>query len=202
MSTKWKKRCLALAVIIACLAILATGTAAYFVEEGTAYNVITTGALHMELVEETADGQPWPEEGVVNVVPGTTADKVVYVKNLGTVPFFVRVAVEKTITPAPGVEAELSTEHISFNVNRASWIAAEDGYYYYFAPLRAGKQTMPLFTEVVFAPEMGNEYMGATVEIRVQAQAVQSANNGKNPLEALGWSAMTKELILTEEEMK
>ena len=83
----WKKRLLSMALIISGLSILATGTAAYFVAEETAYNVITTGCLYMELVEETTDGKPWPEEGVKDIVPGMQVDKIVTVRNKGAVPF-------------------------------------------------------------------------------------------------------------------
>ena len=42
--------------------------------------------------------------------------------------------------------------------------------------------------------------MNATVEIAVQAQAVQSDNNGYDPLFALGWSEPAKELIQNADE--
>ncbi len=197
MSKKWKKRILCLALIATGLAILASGTAAYFVAEDTAYNVITTGCLYMDLVEETEDGKPWPEEGVSDVVPATSVGKVAYVVNKGSVPFFTRVLVEKKITPAQGVETELNADYISLNVNTEFW-TEQNGFYYYNRILKPGQRTEPLFTKVTFAPEMGNEYMNAQVEIAVLAQAVQSANNGTDPLYALGWSEATKTLIVDE----
>ena len=194
LTTQWKKRILAIAVIVMCLAILATGTSAYFIAEETSYNVITTGLLHMELVEETTGGRPWPSTGIRDVVPATETDKVVYVVNRGSVPFFARIQMEQQITPAPGVEAELTFEHISLDLNTDCWIEQGDFYYYYRA-LQPGESSEPLFTKVIFAPEMGNEYMDATVEVAVQAQAVQSDNNGYDPLFALGWSEPAQELI-------
>lgn len=194
LTTQWKKRILAIAVIVMCLAILATGTSAYFIAEETSYNVITTGLLHMELVEETTGGKPWPSTGIQNVVPATETDKVVYVVNRGSVPFFARIQMEQQITPAPGVEAELTFEHISLDLNTDCWIE-QGGFYYYYRALQPGESSEPLFTKVIFAPEMGNEYMDATVEVAVQAQAVQSDNNGYDPLFALGWSEPAKDLI-------
>lgn len=194
LTTQWKKRILAIAVIVMCLAILATGTSAYFIGEETSYNVITTGLLHMELVEETTGGKPWPSTGIQNVVPATETDKVVYVVNRGSVPFFARIQMEQQITPAPGVEAELTFEHISLDLNTDCWIE-QGGFYYYYRALQPGESSEPLFTKVIFAPEMGNEYMDATVEVAVQAQAVQSDNNGYDPLFALGWSEPAKNLI-------
>jgi len=47
-----------------------------------------------------------------------------------------------------------------------------------------------LFWEVVFSGvNMTNEYQNCTIEIDVDAQAVQTANNGSSVLEAAGWSA-------------
>lgn len=197
----WRKRALCLAVIVCGLAMLAGSTAAYFVAEETAYNVITTGCLYMDLVEETTDGKPWPEEGIRNILPGMSVDKVVTVRNTGSVPFFTRISMENIIIPAEGVEAELTFEYISIDLNEEQWIA-KDGYYYYYRILEPGEETEPLFTKVSFAPEMGNDYMDATVEIYVLGQAVQSANNGEDPLEALGWSESAKTVIEAVEEIK
>ena len=190
----WRKYVLSLAVIICAVAVLATGTYAYFTAEETAYNVITTGCLYMDLVEETTGGAPWPEEGIQGVMPGMDVDKVVYVENVGSVPFFARISLENQITPAPGVTAELTFEHISLDLNTEQWIE-QDGFYYYYRILEPGEKTEPLFTKVSFAPEMGNEYQNATVEVYVLAQAVQSANNGTDPLAALGWSEAAKTVI-------
>lgn len=201
MSKIWKKRILCLAIIVICLASLATGTMAYFVAEETAYNVITTGCLFMDLVEETEDGKPWPEEGVSNVVPATSVGKVAYVENKGSVPFFTRALVETVIYPAPGVDAELKLEYVTLDLNTEFW-TEWNGFYYYNRILQPGEKTEPLFTKVSFAPEMGNEYMNAKVEVLVLAQAVQSANNGTDPLYALGWSESVKTLIMNTDEIE
>ena len=47
---------------------------------------------------------------------------------------------------------------------------------------------------------MTNDYQNSTVEIYVLAQAVQSDNNGYDPLMALGWSEPVKTLIQNVEE--
>ena len=201
MSMQWKKRILCLTVLVICLATLATGTMAYFVAEETAYSVITTGCLYMELKQETADGQPLPEETVMNVVPATAADQVAYVKNKGSVPFFTRVVVEKKITPAEGSDAQLDAALVTLNINEDDW-TEKNGFYFYKYILQPGQETAPLYTEVGFAPEMGNAYMYAKVEIRVLAQAVQSANNGADATLALGWSEAVRTLIVDEEELQ
>lgn len=196
---QWKRRILAIALIAIGLSAVATGTYAYFVAEETAYNVITTGALFMDLVEETEDGKPWPEEGIKNVIPCMEVGKVVYVENKGGVPFFTRIQKETTVIPAPGVTAELTDEYISVDINTEHWIE-QDGFYYYYRILQPGEKTEPLFTKVIFAPEMTNDYQNSTVEVYVLAQAVQSDNNGYDPLMALGWSDPVKMLIQNVEE--
>ena len=191
----WRNRMLGLALIIGVLATVATGTYAYFTAEETAYNVITTGRLQMELVEETTGGEPWPEGGIENIMPGVAVDKIVYVENAGSVEFYTRIAMDQIIEAAEGVEAELSFEYITLDLNEEEWIAAEDGFYYYYRALKPGEKTEPLFTKVSFGPELGNEYMNAKVEVYVLAQAVQSANNGSEPTKALGWSELAKTVI-------
>lgn len=201
MSAKWKKRILCLTILAICLATLATGTMAYFVAEETAYSVITTGYLYMDFVQETKDGKPLPQGGVLNVVPATAVDQVTFVANRGSVPFFTRVVVEKKIYPAEGSDTQLDAELVTLNINEDYW-TEKDGFYFYKRILRPGQETQPLYTEVGFAPEMGNEYMDAKVEIRVLAQAVQSANNGTDATQALGWSEAVRTLIVDENELQ
>lgn len=182
-----KRRLVLLALALCVAAVTATGTLAYFTAEETAYNVITTGYLDMILHETTTGGKPFPQEGLDNLMPGMVVDKRVTVENAGSVDFYLRIQLEQDITPAQGVNAKLNFDHIILDINEDDWTIA-DGYYYYNRALKAGDTTEPLFTTVSFAPEMGNEYMNAHVEITVRAQAVQSRNNGDSPLTAVGWA--------------
>jgi len=52
-----KRKVLLLAAVLICLAVAAGSTMAYFTAEETAHNVITTGSLSMDLVEETTGGK-------------------------------------------------------------------------------------------------------------------------------------------------
>lgn len=185
-----KKRIGLIAAIICCIAVLAGGTLAYFVAEETSYNVITTGVLSMDLVEETADGEPWPawpEDGISGVMPGQIVDKVAYVVNDGGVDFYTRIAIEKIITAAEGVTEELNFDNITLDINEEYW-TEQDGFYYYYAAVKPDEQTEPLFTKVTFEPSLGNEYQDAYIEIIVNAQAVQSRNNTDSALTATGWA--------------
>lgn len=184
--TNRKKKLAVLAILVVCIAILATGTMAYYTAQETAYNVITTGTLSMELHDETTGGEDFPKEGITGIVPGRVVDKLVYVKNDGEVEFWTRIKLEKTITDAGGNTDRLNFNHITLNLNTTDW-TEHDGYYYYNKPLKPGESTEKLFTKVTFGKKLGNAYMDARVEINVVAQAVQSKNNGSSPLDAVGW---------------
>ena len=72
-------------------------------------------------------------------------------------------------------------------MNTANW-TYRDGWWYCINAVKNGKATEALMTKVVFdGPNMTNEYQNCTVEIHVNAQAVQSANNKTTVLEAKGW---------------
>ena len=173
-------------LVVCCAALIASGTLAFYSAEETAKNVMTTGKLDIDLKEETDGGQPWPEKGFENIMPGMDVTKVVYGDNTGTMDVWLRVKLDKTITPAEGVEAELNFEKITLDINTADW-TEKDGYYYYNKALRPGEKSVPLFTNVHFGAELGNEYMNAKAEIEVTMQAVQANNNGDSALTATGW---------------
>lgn len=172
------------ALAVVALSTLAVGTAAYFVTEETSRSVITTGKVHLALVDENGDGAPWPEDGLMDVMPATEVARVVCLENRGNAAFFARVRVEVAIHPAAGEPLDVAC--ICPAINTDHW-AEQDGFYYYRRALAPGERTEPLFTRVRFAPEMGNAYMNAKAELHVLAQAVQCAHNGENPLEAVGW---------------
>ena len=180
-----KRRIVMLAVAAICVAIIATGTVAFFTAEETSYNVITTGTLSMELVEETTGGKPFPSEGISGIVPGMVVEKIPYVVNNGNVEFFVRIQTEIRVRDVDG--EPLSDEYISLDFDRDNW-TEKDGYFYYNEVVKPGESTKPLFTKVTFGTDMHNAYMNARVEIDVQAEAVQSRNNADNALSATGWA--------------
>ena len=184
-----KKKILAVAVIVICLAILASGTLAYYTTDAIARNVITTGFVEIELVEKHIDGNgavvDFPDAPITGVMPGSTVSKIVSVKNIGA-ESWIRISVEKRVTGADG--AELPTDVVSFTVDESKWLL-KDGYYYHLEPVDTEASTGILFDEVTFAPTMGNEYQNCKTEIIVYAQAVQTANNGTTVEEAAGWPA-------------
>ena len=101
-----KKRIFALAVVLTCLSILASTTLAYFTDIGTARNVITSGGIGIQVIEQQLVGgtlQPWPETPV-SVMPGTAVSKIASAKNLEQ-PAWIRMNYTVTVTAADGTTA-------------------------------------------------------------------------------------------------
>lgn len=187
---KWKIA--ALCAVLACLAIAATGTLAFFTASETAHNVITSGGVAIDLIEQSRDetGRLTPWQDVDGVMPGAEVSKIVTVQNTGASDAWVRLRVETSIElsrPQPGdAKGAPAPSLLVLNINTADW-TEKDGYYYYNQPLKPGQTTTPLFETVTFDAAMGNEYQGSAFSVDVFAQAVQVANNGTSALTAAGW---------------
>lgn len=193
-----KRKLFGIAVVAGVLSMLAYGTLAYFTTQETAHNVITSGGISIDLLEwaNVDKTVEFPEGGIENVMPGTTATKILEVENTGPDTGYIRVKVEEAIQLV-NEEDEADLDFIGLDFNTEYW-TEQDGYYYYNYPLASGETTAPLFTTVSFSKDMGNSYQNCTVEIDVTAYAVQVANNGDSALTAIGWPAETEEEIVEE----
>ncbi len=183
-----RKRVLLAAAIAVCCALPALGSAAYRTVSAAADYVITTGGVKIAL-NEWADVSQQPHvpfADAAGVVPGSAVPKYVEVENTGASAAYVRVRVQKDVRLPEGTAGDAAA--VTLDINTQDW-TARDGYYYYNKPLQPGERTPYLFTEVRFAAEMDARYGGAQVEVRVQAEATQAANNGQSALEAAGWPA-------------
>jgi hypothetical protein len=167
---------------------MASGTIAYFVSGDTAHNVITTGGVDVELFEIINGEIPESDDDRVikGVVPGQSVEKEVWVEATDeSSECWVRVSVEIEIKDKEG--NSLDTEGVlTLDFDTENW-TEKDGLYYYNLPLSAGEKTTMLFTTVTFADELGNEYQETVTTITLNAQAVQTKNNGATALEAVGW---------------
>ena len=181
-----KKKMLIIALIAICLAVCASGTYAYFVTELPTHNVITTNGVSIDLVEmqQDADGNEteFPTDTAVAVMPGSEVSKIVTVKALDA-ECWVRVMASFAFYDADGNEVTVSdaelADAIAIAASSAKWVYNEaDGWIYYSEPLAEGDETEPLMEAVLFNPELGNEWQGYTFEISIEAEAVQTANNG------------------------
>ncbi|MBQ2888470.1 MAG: hypothetical protein IJE29_06080 [Firmicutes bacterium] len=190
-----KKKILILVAAVLSLTAAVSGTLAYFNDSVTAHNVITTGGVSIELIENTKNDNGaaiiWPKQGLNGIMPGTSASKIVSVRNNGQADAWIRVGVDIAISESgdpitnPTIKCLPLTitvdgrdvDVVSYSVDGDKWLRGGDGYYYYKTPVAANSSTENLFEEVIFAKEMGNEYQNCTVYIDVTAQAVQAANN-------------------------
>lgn len=174
-------------------ALTVSGSLAYFTARDTARNVITTGSVRIRLEEYTVDENgstvAFPEEGLSGLYPGATASKIVHVKNTGRGEAWIRVKVEPSILSAGGeaLPVTLDSGEPALTYETLEGWTYRDGCYYYHEPVAAGELTDPLMDEILFSPQIGNDYQGCTVNILVFAQAVQTAHNGISALEAQGW---------------
>ena len=188
-----RKRVFALAVMLICLSILASTTLAYFTDIGLARNVITTGAIKIEVVEQQlVDGklEAYPSEPI-KIMPGKTVSKVVSVGSKEQ-PAWIRANYTVTVMDAQGKAMDIPADELAkvvlIQTNSDKW-TAKDGWFYYADALGGGATTeKPLFQEVRFSgPHMDNKYQNCSIVITVNAQAVQYANNGTSAQAAAGW---------------
>ena len=187
-----RKKIFATAVVLICLSILATTTLAYFTDKDTARNVITSGGISVEVVEQRlVDGTPAPYTGEpVPIMPGTAVSWIVSVSNLEQAAW-IRMSYTVTVLDPQGNEMSVPAEELAKMIlipeDDTAW-TEKDGWWYYGQAVDTAGVTAPLFSQVEFSgPDMGNEYQNCAVVIRCDAQAVQQANNGETVLDAAGW---------------
>ena len=196
-----KRKVLIGAVLAIALSLVAGGTLAYFTAESEAHNVITSGKVDITIVETQMSDEglevEFPKEGISGVMPGGEVSKIVTVKAKedsaqSWVRVWVNVGISEpgdpilnptiknlplTITNASGEEIDVVTMEFNLGTAEGQWTKGEDYYYYYNSPIDSGEVTEPLFKDVKFAPEMGNEYQNCNVIIDIYAEAIQTANN-------------------------
>jgi len=172
-----KKKLFVMMALVIVIAILGTGTLAYFTTKAVVHNVITTGGVGITLEEKMLDengNEVDYENPKDHVSPGEPVSKIVRVKN-DDEPAWIRVRVDMRVeTPRDEMDPR---EDITLDYNTEDW-TYKNGWYYYNDILPSGQRTTPLFEKVNLSGEgMGNEYQNSTIYIDVKAQAVQAANN-------------------------
>lgn len=167
-----RRKIMLLSLVILCVSAAAAGSFAYFTEEGKTENVITAGNIRIAL---DSDG------GGVAVVPGTSQPVTARIRNVGDYPAFVRLGMKTTLTPE-----EPGENPVSLTADGSHW-EWKDGYYYYKEILNPGDATEPLKASVHFSSTMGNCYENGNARVKLLAYAVQTDNNGKDPMTAAGW---------------
>ena len=187
-----KKRFICCAALCILLSFAVNSTLAYFTAEDTARNVITSGAVTLEVVEKQLVGDKLENapDAPVSIMPGSAVSMVVSAKNIDA-PAYVRMSYTAEVQDENGTALTLSEEQLEKIIiiaeDTANW-TYEDGWWYCSKALASGEESEPLFEQIVFSgSEMGNAYQNCTVTIDVTAQAVQKANNGESVMDAAGW---------------
>ena len=175
--------------VVSFLAIIITfftqGSLAYYSTVGKATNVVTSGQIKLAIHETTDQGTEFPKEGVY-IVPGDIVSKVVTVENMNAHPFYLRVKIVYGIN-----SQELSAEDcFKLNINEEYW-EYYNGWYYYKDTVQGYETTPYVFSHVeIVGDKVDNRYIGKTLSLTVDAQAVQSEHNplpGEHTYEASGW---------------
>lgn len=186
-----KKRIAGASFAAIAAAMVIGGTGAYFTTSEQAHNVITTGGVDIELIEVTdkqdGEGNPVPFANVTDAMPGDVISKIPMVKNTESQSVWARVKVIVSAKDAEGKDITLPEDILSVDYNTESWEKGADGFWYYKTAVGGGETSAPLFEHVTIDKAMGNGYQGIEIHVDLDAQAVQTANNGSTAAEAAGW---------------
>lgn len=188
-----KTKLLAVFGAVSVLALLSTGTLAYFTTQAEVENHLTTGAVLLQVRQRDAFGKEISGKGT-EIMPGDTVVYSASVENTGEEPVWLRVKLTENVEGAGVSENGVPDAKacLEIVVNDVDWTWREEtsgeGYYYYNRVLQGGEETEPLFTEVHFrGSAIDNDYLGKSFAVHVAAYGVQSANNGESVLDAFGW---------------
>ncbi len=189
MSNKKKNVIISLIILLCVIGI--SQTLAYTTSSVETENIITFGNLKLKIVEtvlnETGEEIPFSPEEPVDITKKESVSRIVKVENVGQQPMFVRVELNITGTDKDGNTVESAKELADYNINEEYWLY-DNGWYYYTGILEPGTQSEELITEVMFdTNQITNNYPGGSFHLEINAQAVQSKNNGTNVIEASGW---------------
>lgn len=189
-----KKRFLYIAVIAIFLSLITGGTYAYFTAADTVRNVITSGGIGVEVVQQQwSDGVLKPDMSqTIPVMPGAVVSKVISVRSEEQ-PAWIRMNYQVVVRDGNGEQMEISPEELEkvivITPDSENW-TLKDGWWYYHTAVNTGEMTKPLFETVSFSAEdMDNKYQLCTVTLVLKAQAVQKSNNGDSVFDAMGWPA-------------
>ncbi len=114
------------------------------------------------------------------VSPGQSVAKRVGAVNVSDTPAFVRLMVQPSIVSADGqpLEAIAGKQLTYVGLNTTQWVYGNDGYYYYLNVLdpqgNATATSPDLFTAVRLASDLDDTYRGATLNVVVKTEAVDT----------------------------
>ena len=183
-----KQKILALGLSLLAVAMIG-GTSAFFTASERTHNIITTSGVSIELIEDTeetgVDGRPIPFTNIEDAMPGDRISKIPKIKNIDETDIYVRMKVTASVELETGESFRISPSVFNLDLSR-SW-SPHDGYYIYMRTLHPGETTQALFTTVTIPNNLEDKYQNAKYSLTLHGEAVQTSNNGTNPLDAEGW---------------
>lgn len=186
-----KKKITWIAAASVLLMCCAAPTIAFLTKQTETDNVITFGNVRLQLHETTLNEDrqevEFEEETQTDITHTDRLSRIVRVENIGSQPVYLRVALSMS-----GIEEDGTTfkadDYVSYQLNEKDWIY-DDGWYYYKTELAPELTTEELMTEVIFNDinEITEKYPGSEFKLNIDAQGVQSKNNGEDVTKAQGW---------------
>ena len=202
------KKFVGLLVAVGLIAAVGIGsTLAYFTSRANIQNVFTLGNVGISL-SETSDeeGAEILETGIefFDVLPGQTiSKKPVVTVNDDSQPCYIRIKLELSAEPvetrAAGItEANMDALEAGLVLGDDWTLNTVDGYYYYGVELNASEASSNLFDQVIIPSDWGNATAGRTMNMDIQAEAVQSDYSDSILVKDLGGNVTGWNLTQTE----
>ena len=187
---KLRKRNLFLALLLLLLLLSAVSLVLTYTTRSTRVkNVVSYGSVKMEIIENTLSGGtevPYAENDPVRI-NADEYSRIVRLKNIGKHPIYVRIALSLTAVDSGGNAVTVSADCYSFDTNTTTW-TEDGGWYYYTLPALAhNEETTNLMTKIMFDHTKLAALSGCQLTLNIQAEAVQSENNGDSVWNAQGW---------------
>jgi hypothetical protein len=157
-----KKTILISMLLIICFAMGVTY--AWFTYAEAKENIFAMGTVEVEVVETFTE--------VGNAQVGQSYEKTVKVQSKGSKKTYVRVKLFPEWS-----NPSLPVSNVKLNLaDNSDWVLHTDGYYYFKYYLTDEQTTSPLLASVSFI-ELGPEYNGETLTIKVVAEGVQTTHD-------------------------
>ncbi len=157
-----KKTILISMLLIICFAMGVTY--AWFTYAEAKQNIFAMGTVEVEVVETFTE--------VGNAQVGQSYPKSVQVRSNGSKKTYVRVMLFPEWS-----NPSLPVSNVKLNLaDNSDWVLHTDGYYYFKYYLTEGQNSSPLLASVSFI-ELGPEYNGETLTIKVVAEGVQTTHD-------------------------
>ena len=187
---KLRKRNILLLALLALLLLTAVSSVLAFTTRTTRVtNVVSYGSVKLEIIENTLSNGlevPYTQTGAVPI-EADEYSRIVRLKNIGKHPIYVRVALSLTAVDSGGSAVTVPADCYSFDIDKTAW-AEQDGWYYYDCPALAhNEETTDLMTKIMFDHIKLTDLSGCQLTLNIQAEAVQSENNGDRVWNAQGW---------------